>query len=218
MVAVIISKLGLSEPYIKSLLVEYQLKPDSFDILVIPKGEKHSLKLAGKIRDFFAMRPQTGSSKAAVIEADEMTVLEQNALLKTAEELPDECVLIFVSSNEGVFLPTLLSRSRVYNSVGDVQDDFGEIEKFITSSQKDRLEIIEKIKDKSEFLVDLIGYYQRRLLNTDTSQIQSVAIFLNQALEAFLWSKHNVNIRGILELLSLKSPTIAPELRQKHSA
>ncbi len=204
MVAVIIGSLSSNKPQIENILSEHNLKLDSFDTLIIQKDEKHSLKLAGRIRNFFAMRPQQGLSKAAIVESDDISVLEQNALLKTAEELPDEYLLIFISQNEGVFLPTLLSRSRIYkNTIFTSQNDFRKVKAFIQSSQQERLEIIEKIKSKEEFLINLIAYYSNQLNNADTDQIKSIGSFLNKSLEAFNWSKHNVNIRGILEYLSL---------------
>lgn len=219
MVAVIIGDLNSVTPQIEEILGQYNLRLDSFDTLVIKEDEKHSLKLAKKIRDFFAMRPQTGISRAVIVESDEITVLEQNALLKTAEELPSEYLLIFISKSEGVFLPTLLSRCKIYKNTFASANNFSEIEEFIKKSELEQFEVIEKIKSKDEFLINLIGYYAQKLPDSDPAQMKSIGSFLEKTLEAFNWSKHNVNMRGILEYLTISlPPTSAQELKQKYSA
>ena len=48
-------------------------------------------------------------------EAEKLTVQAQNAILKTIEEPPVYAVIIFLTNNTGVFLPTILSRCVMLN-------------------------------------------------------------------------------------------------------
>lgn len=60
--------------------------------------------------------PYSGRKKIYIInDAELMTVQAQNALLKTLEEPPEYVVIILLTSNQEVFLQTILSRCVVLN-------------------------------------------------------------------------------------------------------
>ena len=62
------------------------------------------------------IKPYNGRYKVYIIdEAEKLTVQAQNAILKTVEEPPKYSVIIFLTNNAEVFLPTILSRCIVYN-------------------------------------------------------------------------------------------------------
>lgn len=64
-----------------------------------------------QIRDTIAIKPYSSSYKLYLVdEAEKMTVQAQNALLKTIEEPPSYAVVILITTNQEVFLPTILSR------------------------------------------------------------------------------------------------------------
>lgn len=66
--------------------------------------------------DDIVIRPYSSRYKVYVIdEAEKLTVQAQNAILKTIEEPPAYAVIIFLTNNTGVFLPTILSRCVVLN-------------------------------------------------------------------------------------------------------
>ena len=64
-----------------------------------------------QINDTVSIRPYSSPYKIYLVdEAEKMTVQAQNALLKTIEEPPAYAVLVLITTNPEVFLPTILSR------------------------------------------------------------------------------------------------------------
>lgn len=64
-----------------------------------------------QIQDTIMIRPYSSYYKVYIMdEAEKMTVQAQNALLKTIEEPPSYAVIILLTTNEDLFLPTILSR------------------------------------------------------------------------------------------------------------
>lgn len=64
-----------------------------------------------QIHDTIMIRPYSSYYKVYIVdEAEKMTVQAQNALLKTIEEPPSYGVIILLTTNEDLFLPTILSR------------------------------------------------------------------------------------------------------------
>ena len=64
-----------------------------------------------QINDTIMIRPYSSYYKIYIVdEAEKMTVQAQNALLKTIEEPPAYAVLVLITTNPEVFLPTILSR------------------------------------------------------------------------------------------------------------
>lgn len=62
------------------------------------------------------IKPYSSRYKIYIIdEAEKMTVQAQNAVLKTIEEPPAYGIIIFLTTNVEVFLPTILSRCIVFN-------------------------------------------------------------------------------------------------------
>ena len=61
------------------------------------------------------IKPYNGRYKVYIIdEAEKMTVQAQNAILKTIEEPPAYSVIIFLTNNDEIFLPTIISRCIVF--------------------------------------------------------------------------------------------------------
>ena len=54
--------------------------------------------------------PVSPNKISLVYQAEKLTALAQNALLKTIEEPPAYAVLVLITTNPEVFLPTILSR------------------------------------------------------------------------------------------------------------
>lgn len=69
-----------------------------------------------EIIDAVNILPSTLKYKIFIIDADEITVQAQNALLKTIEQPPDYAVFIFTTSNINMFLSTVLSRCTVFKT------------------------------------------------------------------------------------------------------
>ena len=64
-----------------------------------------------QINDTIMIRPYSSYYKVYIVDdAEKMTIQAQNALLKTIEEPPSYAVIILLTINEDLFLPTILSR------------------------------------------------------------------------------------------------------------
>ena len=62
------------------------------------------------------IRPYSSPYKIYIVpDSEKMTVAAQNALLKTIEEPPEYAVIILLTTNADVFLPTILSRCVLLN-------------------------------------------------------------------------------------------------------
>ena len=69
-----------------------------------------------KITGDIAIKPYSSSRKIYIVnEAEKMTVQAQNGILKTIEEPPEYSVIIFLTNNVDVFLPTIISRCITFN-------------------------------------------------------------------------------------------------------
>lgn len=66
--------------------------------------------------DNIQIKPYNGRYKVYIVdEAEKMTPQAQNAVLKTIEEPPEYSVIIFLTNNDEIFLPTIMSRCLVLN-------------------------------------------------------------------------------------------------------
>ncbi len=98
-----------NQPDIKTLIHE---KPGTIGVEDVRNGI---------VSDVY-VRPYSSKWKIYIInEAEKMSVQAQNALLKTLEEPPEYVVILLLTSNISMLLPTIISRSTVLNMrpVGD---------------------------------------------------------------------------------------------------
>lgn len=184
---------------------------DHPDILYFERSEKLGIAEAKKIKGHFSLKPYSAQGRAAVLEdASVMTTEAQNALLKTLEELPTASVLILGTNSEANLLPTILSRCqiiRIQSSESRVQNYKEEIAKLLTLTTAEKFEVIEKLRNKEEFLAALAVYF-RQLLYAPGHGLTKLEVteFLKELLQAEERAKQNVNIRAILEYLMLVMP------------
>ena len=69
-----------------------------------------------KLVEDIQIKPYNGKYKVYIIdEAEKMTPQAQNAILKTIEEPPEYSVIIFLTNNDEIFLPTIISRCIIFN-------------------------------------------------------------------------------------------------------
>ncbi len=70
----------------------------------------------GQLVEDIQIKPYNGRYKVYIIdEAEKLTPQAQNAILKTIEEPPSYGVIIFLTNNDEVFLPTIISRCIIFN-------------------------------------------------------------------------------------------------------
>jgi len=87
------------------------------DLLQIsPEGSSIKLGQARQVKAFLSTHPNTAPCKVAVLEdCQKLTVEAGNSLLKILEEPPAHSVCILTADSPDNVLPTLVSRSQVYN-------------------------------------------------------------------------------------------------------
>jgi len=85
------------------------------DVVAIDRGEDSIIKikvLRERVLDAIGYRPFEAVKRVFIIAADDLDVIQQDALLKTLEEPPPSAVLILVSAYPGTLLETVQSRCR----------------------------------------------------------------------------------------------------------
>ena len=76
------------------------------------EGKALSVDTIRAMRKEIYIKPYSAERKVYIVpEADTMTAAAQNSLLKVLEEPPNYCVIILISENFNIFLPTVLSRA-----------------------------------------------------------------------------------------------------------
>lgn len=78
-----------------------------------------------------------------------LTEEAQNALLKVAEELPQNISVVFAVPSVAVILPTLLSRSQILSFENRVARQ--DIEKFLNMTYSERLVFVSKLSDTKKY-------------------------------------------------------------------
>lgn len=183
------------------------------DLLYFDSSTKLGIEQARIIKRYLSLKPHSLKGKIVILEnASKLTDEAQNSLLKTLEELPLNCLFILGANSDVNFLPTILSRCQITKldksqaEKADVQAGTPEvdIEKIIQMDIPERFEYIEKLKDRKQFLIDLIVYFRGEMIkNADNKKVNEYVKTLMQAEE---WANANVNIRAILEYLMLVMP------------
>lgn len=85
-------------------------------LLLSPEGSTLKLEQSKEMKAFFSTPPNTARYKVAVLESCHLLTVEAgNCLLKILEEPPSQTVCILTAENQDDVLPTIISRSQVYN-------------------------------------------------------------------------------------------------------
>lgn len=113
------SRNGESEPCQECHSCHQALSDNQPDIIYVQHEKPNTLSvddIRNQVNGDVAIKPYSSPYKVYIInEAEKMTAQAQNALLKTLEEPPEYVVILLLTSNINVFLPTILSRCVVLN-------------------------------------------------------------------------------------------------------
>ncbi|MEY8337505.1 DNA polymerase III subunit delta' [Lachnospiraceae bacterium 62-35] len=105
---------GGKEPCMKCHACVQALSNNHPDLIHVTHEKPGSIgvdDIREQIQDTIVVRPYSSYYKIYMIdEAEKMTIQAQNALLKTIEEPPSYGIIILITTNQDVFLPTILSR------------------------------------------------------------------------------------------------------------
>jgi DNA polymerase-3 subunit delta' len=171
-------------------------KPNSIGV------EEIRSQLVGDIQ----VKPYAGKYKVYIVDqAEKLTVQAQNALLKTIEEPPEYGVILLLAANQGVFLPTILSRCvaldmkpipdhAVYQYLMEecgAQEDKAEI---CTAFAQGNLGKAVKLADSESFdeMKDHVVRFMGRMSNMPFSDFYTILSELG---------KYKINIQEYLDLI-----------------
>lgn len=105
---------GLPQPCMECHACKQVLSGNHPDLIHVTHEKPASIgvdEIREQIHDTIMVRPYSSYYKIYIVdEAEKMTVQAQNALLKTIEEPPSYAVILLLTTNQDVFLPTILSR------------------------------------------------------------------------------------------------------------
>jgi hypothetical protein len=81
------------------------------DVAVLDAAVEGGIEAAGSIKTFLWQKPIAGTRRTAIItNADHLTVPAENAILKIAEEPPEESLILMALRSPDVLIPALVSR------------------------------------------------------------------------------------------------------------
>lgn len=155
-----------------------------------------------------SIKPYSGAFKIYIInEAEKMTVQAQNAILKTLEEPPEYAVIFLLTTNAGVFLPTILSRCMVLE-MKPVPDDL------VREYLRDNMDISpEKIDICTAFARGNLGKARILARSDDFESIRQAVIYLlknirnmdpdNQNDAVKRASEYKLDISDYLDIMSI---------------
>lgn len=155
------------------------------DLLVL-EGDDIKIDDARKVPEFLALTPAESDWRVVIIDsADAMNRNAANALLKTIEEPPSQAMILLVSHNPGILLPTIRSRCRVFkfpklneNEFTDIikniapQVGDGEYEKWALLSGTSPGIALELIESRADTLYEEL---LERIIVNDTIKLHSFA-------------------------------------------
>lgn len=105
---------GIDVPCMKCHACKQVLSGNHPDLIYVSHEKPASIgvdDIREQINDTIPVRPYSSSYKIYIVdEAEKMTPQAQNALLKTIEEPPSYAVILLLTENQELFLPTILSR------------------------------------------------------------------------------------------------------------
>lgn len=110
---------GGTEPCEECRSCRQALSDNHPDIIFVTHEKPNTISvndIRSQVNGDVAVRPYSGRYKVYIVnEAEKMGVEAQNALLKTLEEPPEYVVILLLTSNVNILLPTILSRCVVLN-------------------------------------------------------------------------------------------------------
>lgn len=174
------------------ILVERQIKKNNVSIAQVHELQK-----------LLYFKPHSSDYKLAVIlEAEQLSLVAQNALLKILEEPPAKSVIVLFAENKFSLLETVVSRCRVLFESGFVPQKFEYQLPLKFNDIKERMELAEKLSKKeniSEILEQWLWQMREKLLGGSPVEKQ---------IEILLWARSilntNVNRRVLLENILLE--------------
>ena len=195
------------------------------DFLFIEEKDSIKIEQIREIQKELNLKPTSSIAKVVLLsEAEKITLPAQHSLLKILEEPPGNAVIILVTQNKKMLLPTIISRCQIIrlkqSALRKGDPDFEKQNKFLknvlTSSPGQRLMLAENFQGKEDavdfcqkqlfFLRNLLRakiFSDEKELPLKTSQILRL---LKSFQKGLIFLKANVNSKLLVENLLLSYP------------
>lgn len=180
----------------------------SFDINKLGKTNS-SIKIEEirELKQKLFLKPFQGEKKAIIIyNAENLTIEAQNACLKILEEPPEDTLILLVTPNENLLLPTIISRCEIVRLKFEAplltadckllaSMDLGE--KFaLAENLTKKIDKEEKLEDTRKRAENFVKNLAENYMKSDEKIKKENLITLSQTLKNI---KSNLNIRLTLE-------------------
>lgn len=182
---------------------------DKFDLKVIWTEENHGIEAVREILQSLSRKPfQSRLNTVIILEADNLTIEAQNALLKALEEPPEHSQIILTAKSRDKLLPTITSRCLEKTLAREVvvnrNDSLAEFLDFGFSQQ---LEELEKIS-----LEEYLDWWREALLAKISGKEGSLNLkrlwnYNKLIIKLKKGSKLSLNKKLISLILALELPT-----------
>lgn len=151
------------------------------------------------------IRAVEGGERAFLIQCNSITSEAQNALLKLFEEPPEQVTFHLIVSDEGILLPTLLSRLQLIAREED-PDDNENAATFLAMSYAARLEeIARRTKQKDTAWIESVVSGIERSVR-DTTQAKDASLLSSLLLVRSYLGTRGASAKMLLEELALSLP------------
>ncbi len=184
--------------------IEKILKLDllSIKIKFFSNKEKDSIGIS-EISELteWAYLKKTEKELAIILNSQKLTIEAQNALLKLLEEPPEFTIIVLVSVNADLLLPTILSRIEIFiDPEKSVKISLEKTKNFLEANLLERLRIIDNMLLEDEAKIEaeiLIG----NLLEISPKTFNNIEALENLRLAYKALSKKG-NVKQVLEFLA----------------
>ena len=153
----------------------------------------------GVINNFLWKKPLKSSRKVLVIEkADNLTLLEQNAILKISEEPPSQSLIFLLVSDPAVLIAPLASRfQKIYNARSiEKENILPEAREFLMGNLMGRNAIIKSVTSDDDLLEKFV---RSVMLELDKDPIKNFKALKELTYRWSLIRQHNTNKKLQLE-------------------
>ena len=220
-------QLAKSETFVRQLLEiplskPYKSFPDVFGIWPENiEGKSIKINQAHEFIRKLQLKPFSSKYKVGIItQAELLTHEAQSALLKSLEEPPRNTFILLTTRKKDLLLPTIISRSQVYEFEENQADDFDQkaIQDILTADILERFSLVEElIKNKNvaekhesidHLLIGLLRHFRKSILSASAAdkKTEKLLEYIELIESTQRAIEKNVNIRLALESLIINLP------------
>lgn len=186
---------------VQSAKYEAQSNPDT---LIISGDSSIGIEEVRQIQNFLSRKPLGDKNTIYILDAHQLTLSAQNAILKTLEEPPSNSEIYLVTSQPDLLLPTILSRVQIEKSTNNkpdyslekISDNKKLIEKIKAAKVGERVALVDELSLTRETALELLDQFEQTL-HTDLN----LKLNYDLIVETRKYLKTNVNVKLAIDNL-----------------